>query len=73
MLNKNIIIRSEFITLAQLLKFASVIESGGQAKDFLAHSTIEINGIVDNRRGRKLYVGDKVVINNDLCLTLNKN
>lgn len=73
MLNKNIIIRSEFITLAQLLKLSDVIASGGQAKHFLANNTVEINGVNDNRRGRKLHVGDKIVINNDLCLTLTNN
>lgn len=72
MLNKDIIISSEFITLAQLLKFANVIESGGQAKDFLANHTIIVNNEPDNRRGRKLRVGDQIVINNELCLTLKK-
>ena len=73
MLNKDIIISSEFITLAQLLKFADVISSGGQAKDFLAQNTIVINGQNDNRRGRKLYPGDKVIVNNEICLTLTRN
>lgn len=73
MLNKDIVISSKFITLAQLLKFANVIESGGQAKDFLAKNAIIINNEPDNRRGRKLYVGDKVIINNEICLTLIKN
>ena len=72
MLNKNIIIRSEFITLAQLLKFSDVISSGGEAKTFLNNNTILVNGVADNRRGRKLFVGDKITINNDLCLTLTK-
>lgn len=73
MLEKNIFLRSEFITLAQLLKLADVISSGGQAKEFLAHNKIEINGVTDNRRGRKLYPGDKITINQDLVLTLSKN
>ena len=72
MLDKNILIRSEFITLQQLLKFANLICSGGHAKAFLSGNTIIINGVKDNRRGRKLYDGDKVVINNKLCLTVNK-
>ena len=73
MLNKDIIISSEFITLAQLLKFGNVIDSGGKAKEFLSSNTILVNGVADNRRGRKLYPGDTIVINNDLCLTLSKN
>lgn len=72
MLEKEIRINSVFITLAQLLKFADVISSGGQAKDFLANNLIIINGQNDNRRGRKLYSGDKVIINNEICLTLTK-
>ena len=72
MLNKKISIVSEFITLQQLLKLANVISSGGQAKSFLANNTISVNGVVDNRRGRKLFVGDSIAINNDLCLTINK-
>lgn len=70
MLNKDIVISSEFITLAQLLKFANVIDSGGEAKNFLANNTILVNNEKDNRRGRKLRVGDQIIINNDLCLTL---
>lgn len=72
MLNKKISIVSEFITLQQLLKLANVISSGGQAKSFLADNTISVNGVVDNRRGRKLFVGDSITINNNLCLTINK-
>ena len=73
MLNKEIVINSEFITLAKLLKFANVIYSGGQAKEYLSSNTILINGVADNRRGRKLYPNDQIVINNELCLTLKKN
>jgi len=70
MLNKDIFITSDFITLQQLLKFADVISSGGQAKSFLATNTVIINGINDNRRGRKIRNGDTVIINNKICLTI---
>ena len=73
MLNKNILIRSEYITLAQLLKFGDVISSGGEAKSFLSSNTIKINGVNDNRRGRKLYPGDQIIINDEICLTLKNN
>jgi len=72
MLNKNIEIYSDFVTLQQLLKLCNVISSGGQAKQYLASNTIIINGVNDNRRGRKLRVGDVIIINNELCLTLTK-
>lgn len=64
-MNKKIIdikINSEFITLGQFLKFADIIQSGGEAKFFLSQNTILINGIEDNRRGRKLRQGDEIEI-----------
>lgn len=55
-------ITSEFITLGQFLKYENIIESGGNVKVFLSEIPVYINGEQDNRRGRKLYPGDKVVI-----------
>ncbi|MDF2787904.1 MAG: hypothetical protein K0S80_1002 [Neobacillus sp.] len=55
-------LNTEFITLGQFLKLADVIQSGGMAKWFLSENDIFINGEQDQRRGRKLRAGDKVVI-----------
>ena len=55
-------VNTEFITLGQFLKLADVIQSGGMAKWFLSENDIFINGEQDQRRGRKLRVGDKVQI-----------
>ena len=52
----------EFITLGQLLKFENIVESGGMVKLFLADYQVVINGEQDQRRGRKLYPGDVVQI-----------
>jgi S4 domain protein YaaA len=57
-----IVIESAFITLGQFLKLADVIHSGGEAKGYLATHPIRVNGIDDNRRGRKLYPGDRVLV-----------
>ena len=59
---KEIAIRTEYIALGQFLKLADCISTGGQAKFFLQETVIHINGVVDNRRGRKLYVGDRVEV-----------
>ncbi len=59
---KEIKISSEFITLGQFLKFADIIESGGEAKLFLSQNDVFINDELDVRRGRKLRPGDKVII-----------
>ena len=64
-MNKKIIeikINSEFITLGQFLKFADIIETGGEAKSFLLQNDVYINGEFDVRRGRKLRSRDKIVI-----------
>lgn len=55
-------IKSEYITLAQFLKIADLIDSGGQAKFFLSNNIVIINGEEDNRRGRKLYAGYQINI-----------
>ncbi len=48
----------EFITLNVLLKITDVIPTGGMAKIFLAENDVYVNGELENRRGRKLYRGD---------------
>lgn len=55
-------ITTEYITLGQFLKLADIIESGGEAKSFLAQNKVLIDGISDNRRGRKLRGGEVVEI-----------
>jgi S4 domain protein YaaA len=55
-------IDTEMITLGQFLKLADVIQSGGMAKWFLSEHEVLVNNEPDNRRGRKLYVGDVVEI-----------
>ena len=57
-----IIINTDYITLGQFLKLADIIQSGGEAKSFLAQNEVEIDGISDNRRGRKLRGGEVIEI-----------
>ncbi|WP_124726255.1 S4 domain-containing protein YaaA [Staphylospora marina] len=56
-----------FITLGQLLKKTGIIDTGGQAKHFLAETEVRVNGVPESRRGRKLVPGDVVEI--DGCFT----
>ena len=53
-------IRDESIRLGQLLKLASLIEVGGDAKVVLADGLVQVNGEVETRRGRQLRDGDVV-------------
>nr|WP_296771641.1 RNA-binding S4 domain-containing protein [Rhodococcus sp. (in: high G+C Gram-positive bacteria)] len=55
-------IRDESIRLGQFLKLASLIESGAEAKSFIADGLVSVNGEVDLRRGRQLHEGDVVSI-----------
>ncbi len=64
-MNKKLVeikLTSEFITLGQFLKFVGLVDTGGEAKQFLASEKILINGVEDNRRGKKLYPGDELSI-----------
>lgn len=51
-----------YITLGQFLKLMDIVQSGGEAKHLIHTFSIQVNGVDDNRRGRKLYAGDKVVV-----------
>ena len=55
-------IQTPYITLGQLLKQGSVIQTGGQAKWHSQENTVLVNQEPDARRGRKLYPGDIVAI-----------
>ncbi|MGV3465878.1 MAG: S4 domain-containing protein YaaA [Heyndrickxia sp.] len=61
-MDKNVKIETEYITLGQFLKLADVIQSGGMAKWFLSEHEVYVNGVQDQRRGKKLNEGDKVEI-----------
>ena len=52
----------EYITLGQLLKITDFISSGGEAKFLVKELDITVNGEKEDRRGRKLYDGDVIVI-----------
>jgi ribosome-associated protein YbcJ (S4-like RNA binding protein) len=53
-------LKSEYVTLGQVLKFAGVIGSGGEARIHLSESPVLVNGELEQRRGRKLRGGDTV-------------
>lgn len=55
-------IDTEYITLGQFLKLADIISSGGEAKFAVKELDIEVNNEKENRRGRKLYVNDKISV-----------
>ncbi|WP_138419181.1 S4 domain-containing protein YaaA [Aquibacillus sediminis] len=61
-MNEKIAINTEYIQLGQFLKLANIMESGGMVKLFLSENSVYVNGEAENRRGKKLYPGDQVEI-----------
>jgi ribosome-associated protein len=57
---QEISIRGDMIRLGQLLKLASIVGSGGDAKAMLAAGLVTVNGVEETRRGRQLHDGDVV-------------
>jgi ribosome-associated protein len=67
---RDVPIRGETIRLGQLLKLASVAQSGSEAKALLAAASIAVNGERETRRGRQLHPGDTVRVDEqDLRVT----
>lgn len=53
-------IKTEFIKLDSLLKFAALVGTGGEAKYVISEGLVSVNGEVCTMRGRKIYPGDRV-------------
>ena len=58
---KTIIIHTEFIKLQDLLKFANLVESGGEAKERIQAGEVSVGGEVCLMRGKKIRPGDDVL------------
>ena len=52
-------IYSEFIKLQDAMKFASIVATGGEAKQLILDENVTVNGEVCTMRGKKLYPGDR--------------
>jgi ribosome-associated protein len=62
---KTIQIQTEYIKLAQFLKFINVVSSGGDAKQLIQDGAVSVNGEVTTQRGKKLKPGDEIIIGNE--------
>ena len=60
-----ITIRDEFIKLGQAMKLAGMVGSGVDAKMVIQDGLVTVNGVVEERRGRKLYRGDIISYNGE--------
>lgn len=57
---KEIKIETEFIKLEQLMKFASMVQTGGEAKMLIMQELVLVNGEICTMRGKKIRPGDEV-------------
>lgn len=63
-MEERIAIKTEYMTLGQVLKETAMISSGGEAKWFLKDIPVFVNDEEEpeTRRGRKLYPGDQIIV-----------
>lgn len=57
---EEITIRAEPIELSQLLKFAGVFDSGGEAKHAINRGEVTVNGVVETAARKKIFAGATV-------------
>lgn len=62
MQNETVQITTEFIKLEGLLKFAGLMETGGEAKVAIQGGEVSVNGEVCIMRGKKIRSGDVVTL-----------
>ena len=55
-----IVIHTEYITLAQFLKYAGAAMTGGEAAEAVRAGEVKVDGIVCYMRGKKLRGGETV-------------
>lgn len=55
-------IKTEFIKLDQLLKFAGLCDTGGFAKEIIQQGQVRVNGGICTMRGKKIRPGDVIEV-----------
>ena len=57
---KPVTVREVPIELCQFMKFGGLAESGGAAKQAIAEKRVQLNGVVETQKRKKLTAGDRV-------------
>jgi ribosome-associated protein len=50
----------EFITLTNLLKVVRLVGSGGEANQHITDGAVQVNGVLETQKRKKLRVGDHI-------------
>ena len=64
---RDVPITTEFIKLQDAMKYANLVESGGEAKVVIQEGDVSVNGEVCTQRGRKLRPGDSFTFDGITC------
>lgn len=62
---KEITIQTEFIKLDQFMKYADMVQSGGEAKMLIAQGLVLVNGEICTQRGKKIRPDDIVTFDGE--------
>lgn len=63
-------ITTEFITISNLLKYAGVLETGGQAHEAIEAEAVKLNGVTVTEKRKKVFPQDVVVLNGQIEITV---
>lgn len=61
---RHIVVREVPIELCQFIKFGGLSESGGEAKQLITEGRVQLNGVVETQKRKKLAAGDQVKVDN---------
>lgn len=60
---EEVFIRDDMIRLGQFLKLANLVENGVHARELIQDGLVQVNGDIEEARGRQLHPGDTVSLN----------
>lgn len=66
----NVQIETEYITLTNLLKYAGVVMSGGQAHELIEAGMVKLNGQPVSEKRKKIRAGDLVEVKDLAAITV---
>jgi ribosome-associated protein len=55
----------EPVELCKILKFESLVSTGGEAKQVIADGLVRVNGEVETRKRKKIYSGDMIAFDGE--------
>jgi ribosome-associated protein len=62
---RDVEITREPVELYKILKFEGMVASGGQAKAVIAAGMVQVNGMVETRKRKKIVGGDLIEFNGE--------